>query len=74
MQNWPTLPRNFSTTAGDKNLRYIPKLLLRHALSGNIHLGGIGNGRENFVSNIFILSPHQEIECLSLYVSGLPNQ
>jgi hypothetical protein len=56
MLNWPTLPRNFSATAGDKNSRLVPKLVLRHALSGNIHLGGIGNGRENFVSIIFILS------------------
>jgi hypothetical protein len=34
----------------------VPKLVLIHVLSGNIHLGGIGNGRENFVSIIFILS------------------
>ncbi len=56
MLNWPTLPRNFSATAGDKNSRLVPKLVLIHVLSGNIHLGGIGNGRENFVSIIFILS------------------
>jgi hypothetical protein len=55
-QNRPTSPRNFSATAGDKNSRLVPKLVLIHALSGNIHLGGIGNGRENFVSIIFILS------------------
>ncbi len=58
-QNWPTLPSGFSATAGDKNSRLVPKLVLRHALSGNIHLGGIGNGRENFVSIIFILSPNE---------------
>jgi hypothetical protein len=56
MPNWPTSPRNFSATAGDKNSRLVPKLVLRHVLSGNIHLGGIGSGRENFVSIIFILS------------------
>ncbi len=64
MPNWPTLPRNFSATAGDKNSREVPKLLLRHALSGNIHLGGIGNGRENFVSIIFILSHFSEFQCI----------
>ncbi len=35
MQNWSTLPRNFSATAGNKNSRLVPKLVLRHALSGN---------------------------------------
>jgi hypothetical protein len=48
-QNRPTLPRNFSATAGDKNSRLVPKLVLRHALSGNIHLVQFGSGRENFV-------------------------
>jgi hypothetical protein len=61
MPNWPTLPRDFSATAGNKNSRLVPKLVLIHVLSGNIHLGGIGNGRENFVSIIFILS-HVEIQ------------
>jgi hypothetical protein len=56
MPNWPTSPRNFSATARNKNSRLVPKLVLIHVLSGNIHLGGIGNGRENFVSIIFILS------------------
>jgi hypothetical protein len=27
----------------------VPKLVLRHALSGNIHLVHFGSGRENFV-------------------------
>jgi hypothetical protein len=56
MPNWPTSPRNFSATAGDNNSRLVPKLVLIHVLSGNIHLGGIGNDWENFVSIIFILS------------------
>ncbi len=56
MPNWPTSPRNFSATARIKNSRLVPKLVLIHVLLGNIHLGGIGNGRENFVSIIFILS------------------
>jgi hypothetical protein len=37
-QNGSTLLRDFSATAGDKNSRLVPKLVLRHALSGNIHL------------------------------------
>jgi hypothetical protein len=48
-QNRPTLPRDFSATAGDKNSRLVPKLVLRHALLGNIHLVQFGSGRENFV-------------------------
>ncbi len=48
-QNRSTLPRDSSATAGDKNSRLVPKLLLRHALSGNIHLVQFGSGRENFV-------------------------
>jgi hypothetical protein len=35
MQNWSTLPRNFSATAVDKNSRLVPKLVLRHVLFGN---------------------------------------
>ncbi len=27
MRNWPTLPRNFSATAGTKNLKWVPKLV-----------------------------------------------
>jgi hypothetical protein len=56
MPNWPTSPRNFSVTARNKNSKLVPKLVLIHVLLGNIHLGGIGNGRENFASIIFILS------------------
>ncbi len=59
MQNWSTLPRDFSATAGDKNSRLVPKLVLRHALFGNTYLGPIQTiwkSRENFVSIIFILS------------------
>jgi hypothetical protein len=48
-QNRPSLPRDFSATSGDKNLRLVPKLVLRHALSGNIHLVQFGSFRENFV-------------------------
>jgi hypothetical protein len=38
MRNRSTLPMNFSATAGTKNSRLVPKLVLRHALSENIHL------------------------------------
>jgi hypothetical protein len=48
-QNRSTLPRDSSATAGDKDSRLVPKLVLRHALSGNIHLVQFGSGRENFV-------------------------
>ncbi len=58
-QNRPTLPRDFSATAGDKNSRLVLKLVLRHALSGNIHLVQFGSGRENFVL---------EFRRISLYV------
>ncbi len=36
-QNWSSLPRNFSATTESKNSRYIPKIVLRHVLSGNRH-------------------------------------
>ncbi len=48
-QNRSTLPRDFSATAGNKNSRLVPKLVLRHALSGNIHLVQFGSVRENSV-------------------------
>jgi hypothetical protein len=67
MPNWPTSLRNFSATARNKNSRLVPKLVLIHVLLGSIHLGGIGNGRENFVSIIFILS-HQYIYLLPIYL------
>jgi hypothetical protein len=31
-RNWSTLPRNFSTTAGDKNLKLVTKLVLGYVL------------------------------------------
>jgi hypothetical protein len=57
-QNRPTFPRDFSATAGDKNSRLAPKLVLRHALSGNIHLVQFGSGRENFVLEFRGISPY----------------
>ncbi len=56
-QNRSTLPRDSSATAGDKNSRVVPKLVLRHALSGNIYLVQFGSGRENFVLDFFGISP-----------------
>ncbi len=59
MQNRSTSPRDFSATAGNKNSRLVSKLVLRHVLLGNTHLGPIQTiwkSRENFVSIIFILS------------------
>jgi hypothetical protein len=38
MRNRSNLPRNFSATTWTKKSRLVPKLVLRHALSGNIHL------------------------------------
>jgi hypothetical protein len=55
-RNRPTLPRDFSATAGDKNSRLVPKLVLRHALSGNIHLVQFGSGRQNFVLDFYGIS------------------
>jgi hypothetical protein len=48
-QNRSTLPRDSSTTAGNKNSRLVPKLVLRHTLSGNIYLVQFGSVRENSV-------------------------
>ncbi len=64
-QNRPTSPRDFLATAGTKNSRWVPKLVLIHVLSGNIHLGGIGNGRENFVLDFRGIS----LSCFILQIS-----
>jgi hypothetical protein len=58
-QNRPTLPSDFSATAGDKNSRLLTKLVLRHALSGNIHLVQFGSGLENFVLDFYGISLNQ---------------
>jgi hypothetical protein len=55
-QNRSTLLSDFSASAGDKNSRLVPKLVLRHALSGNIHLVQLGSGRENFVLDFYGIS------------------
>ncbi len=36
--SWPTLPRNFSATAGDKNLKLVPRLDLGYVLYVHILL------------------------------------
>jgi hypothetical protein len=37
----------------------VPKLVLRHALSGNIHLVQFGSYRENFVLDFYGISPFE---------------
>ncbi len=37
-RNWPTLPRNFSATAGTKNFKPVPKLVLGYVLYVHILL------------------------------------
>jgi hypothetical protein len=37
-RNWRTLPRNFSATAGDKNFKLVPKLVLGYVLYVHILL------------------------------------
>jgi hypothetical protein len=56
MRNRSTLPRNFSATARTKKSRLVPKLVLRHALSGNIHLVAFWGVTTNHGPKFFDLS------------------
>jgi hypothetical protein len=54
--NWSSLPRNFSATARTKNSRLVPKLVLRHVLSGNIQLVAFWGVTTNHRPKLFDLS------------------
>ncbi len=55
-RNWPTLPRNFSATAGTKNLKVVPKLVLGYVLYVDILLVEVWEGARRtmlkFVSSL----------------------
>jgi hypothetical protein len=59
MRNRSTLPRNFSATDKNKKSRLVPKLVLRHVLSGNIQLVAFWNVTTNHGPKFFDLSLFQ---------------
>jgi hypothetical protein len=54
--NWSSLQRNFLATARTKNSRLVPKLFLRHILSGNIQLVAFWGVTTNHGTKFFDLS------------------
>jgi hypothetical protein len=55
-RNWPTLLRNFSATAGTKNLEVVPKLVLGYVLYVDILLVEVWEGARRTMLKFFVSS------------------
>jgi hypothetical protein len=63
--NWSSLPRDFSATARTKKSRLVPKLVLRHVLSGNIQLVTFWGVTTNHGPKFFDLPPKWNFSWIS---------